>query len=419
MLRMKLRLILALAIALPVGAQTVADNSKPASPAPEAASASTGTNSIAEPLSAAQSLMNKMKFTEATAAFRAILEKNPASAEAHTGLVRSLLRVQNLDEARAAARSAVAAVPTSALVHAAAGDVAFRDGKFADSESEYRNAVKLDPNCARAVFGMGRMFEMVSMNKRAKDVYIKAHQLDPDDEQITDKWLESLPYADALEALKKTAGGAEKNNRIALLSALAQRKPWVLASELKPTELKMQPYGRELAGVYDIKRNGPMNVSKGYGLPVRFNDRAGAVLLLDTGAGGITIGRKLAEKAGAVKIANTRLGGIGDRGSIESYIAWIDKITIGGVEFHNCTVVVSSRNNIADEAGLIGPDVFEKFLITLDFREQRVLLAPLPKSPNPTDDERFQDRFVALEMQSFTKYYSFGHDIVVPVVVND
>jgi predicted aspartyl protease len=153
---------------------------------------------------------------------------------------------------------------------------------------------------------------------------------------------------------------------------------------------------------------------------VKFNDRASAVLLLDTGAPGITIGRKLAEKAGAVKIADSRIGGIGDQGSTLSYEAWVDKINIGSVEFHNCVVTVSSKNNVADEAGLIGTDVFSKFLVTLDFREQKVLLAPLPKNPNAaSDDDPAQDRYIAPEMQSFTKFYRFGHDIVVPVVVND
>jgi predicted aspartyl protease len=367
--------------------------------------------------------MGKRQFAEAAVAFQAILAKDPSSPEANAGLVRSLLRDYKIDEAEEAAKKAVAAVPNSAMVRAAAGDVAFRAGKFADTEADYRAALKLDANSARVQFGMGRMFQMVSMNKRAKEAFAKAHQLDPDDEQIFDYWVDTLPYAEQLEAVKKSAGAHPSDgeaNRIKYLTALAGKQPWVLASELKPTELKVMPYGRELTGVYDINRNGPMNISKGFGLQVKFNDRASAVLLLDTGAGGITIGRKLAEKAGAVKIADSRIGGIGDQGSIESYEAWVDKITIGGVEFHNCVVTVSSKNNIADEAGLIGPDVFRKFLVTLDFRAQKVLLSPLPKNPSAaSDDDPAQDRYIAPEMQSFTKFYRFGHDIVVPVVVND
>jgi tetratricopeptide (TPR) repeat protein/predicted aspartyl protease len=420
MWRMKSSLLLAVCLAASATAQTTADNAKPAVPP----AASSATSSAApDPLVDARLLMSKSQFAEAAAAFQAILAKNPSSPEANAGLVRSLLRGHKLDEAEEAAKKAVAAVPNSATVHAAAGDVAFRAGKFADTEAEYRAALKLDANSARAQFGMGRMFQMVSMNKRAKETFAKAHQLDPEDEQIFEYWAETLPYAEQLEAIKESAGDHPTDaeaNRIKYLTALASKQSWILTSELKPTELKALPYGKELTGVYDISRSGPMNISKGYGLQVKFNDRASAVLLLDTGAPGITIGRKLAEKAGAAKIADSRIGGIGDQGSTLSYEAWVDKITIGSVEFHNCVVTVSSKNNIADEAGLIGADVFRRFLVTLDFREQKVLLAPLPKNPNAaSDDDPAQDRYIAPEMQSFTKFYRFGHDIVVPVVVND
>jgi Tfp pilus assembly protein PilF/predicted aspartyl protease len=439
MWRMKSSLLLALCLVASAAAQIKSDNAKPTSPVASAGAAQTtadnakpavppapgSTASVAtsDPLAGAQSLMRKSQFPEAAAAFQAILAKNPSSPEANAGLVRSLLRGHKVDEAEEAAKKAVAAVPNSGIVHAAAGDVAFRTGKFADTEAEYRAALKLDANSARAQFGMGRMFQMVSMNKRAKEAFAKAHQLDPEDEQIFEYWVETLPYAEQLEAIKKSAGEHSTDadaNRIKYLTALAGKQPWVLASELKPTELKVMPYGRELTGVYDINRSGPMNISKGFGLQVKFNDRASAVLLLDTGAPGITIGRKLAEKAGAVKIADSRIGGIGDQGSTLSYEAWVDKITIGSVEFHNCVVTVSSKNNVADEAGLIGADVFRRFLVTLDFRGQKVLLAPLPKNPSAaSDDDPAQDRYIAPEMQSFTKFYRFGHDIVVPVVVND
>lgn len=416
---MSLRFLLALCLSVSAVAQTTADNTKPAIAQPASTTAAT----TPDPLANAEELMNKRQFTEATAAYQVILDKDPTSAGANAGLVRSLLRSHKLEAASAAATRAVAAAPSSAMVHVAAGDVAFRDGRFADTEAEYRAALKLDPKDARAQLGMGRMLQMVSMNKRAKDTFAKAHELAPGDGLIADYWQETLSYAEQLEAEKKAAGGHPSEgaaNSIAYLTALAQKKSWILASEFKPTEIKISPYGKEITGVNDINRNGPVSISKGYGLGIKFNDRAGATLLLDTGASGVTIGRKLAEKAGAVKIADTWIGGIGDKGAVLSYKAWIDKINIGGVEFHNCVVTVSSKSDVADEAGLVGTDIFEKFLITLDFREHKMLLAPLPKNPNASgDDDAAQDRYIAPEMQGFTKFYRFGHDIVVPVVVND
>jgi len=413
---MKSSLLLAVCLAASAIAQTTADNVKPAAPAAEE---STTAPKVNEPLLAARALMKKGQLKDAAAAFKALVDKDPTLADAHAGLVRCLLSSNQLSDADYAAKKALEALPSSAVVHAAAGDVAFRSGNFGEAEKEYRAALKIDANSARAVFGMGRMLQMVSMNKRAKENYTKAHELDSEDRQITGYWLNTLPYAERLEQSKKLDGDPDEmaNNR-RYLTALAEKKPWVLATEIKPMEIKMPHYGRKVEYTYDVDRS-PTTISKGYGLQVKFNDRVSADLLLDTGAGGIVIGRKLAERAGAVKISDTAIGGIGDKGPVESYEAWIDKINIGGVEFHNCVVTVSSKNNVADESGLIGTDVFNQFLVTLDFHELKLLLTPLPKNPVGPADDKWQDRYIAPEMQGFTKFYRFGHDMVVPVVVND
>jgi Flp pilus assembly protein TadD len=420
---MLLPLISALCLQAAAWGQSAAapDSAKP--PASQS-SVKNGTGGAAnEALASANALLKEGKLSDAAAAFKAIVEKDPASAEAQVGLVRSLLRARKLDEAEEGGKKAVAAAPSSAPVHGALGDVDFRAGKFAEAETEYRTALRLDGNSARAWFGMARMFDMVSMHKQAKNAFARAHQLDPDDKQIYYEWLESLSYTERLEAVKKAAGdhpSEREQQHISYLTAAVQKKPWVLASEIKRTEIKMQPYGRHETFVDRGSQIGMIPISKGYGLQVKFNDRASAVLLLDTGAGGVIIGRKLGEKAGVVKIADSFVGGIGDQGPVQAYFGWVDKINIGGIEFHNCIVEVSSRNDIADEAGLIGTDVFEKFLVTLDFKEWKLLLAPLPGNPNaPAKDDEPQDRYIAPEMQSFTKIWRFGHDLVIPVVVSD
>ncbi len=355
---------------------------------------------------------------EAAAAFKAIIAKDPTSAEAQAGLTRSLLRARKIDEAEVAAKNAVVAVPKSAAVQAAFGDVGFRTGHFLDAESGYRTALQLDPNSARGWFGMGRMYDMVSMHLQAKGAFARAHQLDPDDSQIQESWMESLPYAEQLEVLKKSSSeSGRRKGRIAFLEAAVTKKPWELVGEIRRAEIGMSRYGRSEASA---GQTGSAPIAVGFGLDVKFNNRASAVLLLDTGASGITIGNKLAEKAGVVKFADSFFGGIGDKGPVQSYVGWVDKITIGSIEFHNCIVEVSSKSNINDNAGLIGADVFEDFLVTLDFKELKLLLAPLPKNPNvAANADGPQDRYIAPEMQSYTKIWRFGHDLVVPVKVSD
>src|ERR1700729_1437634 len=111
MWRMSLRLLLAICLIAPAAAQTTADNTKPAVPAP----ANTTVATAPDPLVDAQAFMNKRQFTEAAAAFQAILDKNPASPEANAGLMRSLLRAHKFDEADEAAKKAIAAAPSSAM----------------------------------------------------------------------------------------------------------------------------------------------------------------------------------------------------------------------------------------------------------------------------------------------------------------
>lgn len=414
------RLCLCLVLAATCRAQTA---TPPSQVAENGSATSKNQPSVADPLDAARAMMKEGKFMDAAGAFRAILDKDPASMHAHVGLMKSLLRMGKIEDAENAGKRALAALPNSPVIHAAFGDVEFRAGKFAEAEAEYRACLKVDDTSSRGWFGMARLYEMLSMRQHAKQAYAQAHSFDPDDEQIFEHWLRSLPYAEQLQALKKHAGDhptEREQAEIKFLTAVSRKKPWVLAEGMKKAELKMLPYGRELAFIDTGNRVGGQQVSKGYGLQLKFNDRASATLLLDTGADGVTIGRKLAEKAGVVKIADTYFGGLGDSGPVEGYVGWVDKITIGSLEFHNCIVTVSSKNDVADEAGLIGADVFKKFLITLDFRDWKMLLSSLPKNPafSGSDDDP-QDRYIAPEMQSYAKVYEFDDQLFIPTIISD
>jgi hypothetical protein len=119
---------------------------------------------------------------------------------------------------------------------------------------------------------------------------------------------------------------------------------------------------------------------RGIGLSVKLNDR-NARLLLDTGAGGIFVSRKIAEKANLTRISTEHIGGIGDKGLQSGYKAVADHIRIGDLEFHDCVISVSDKASVADEDGLIGADVFGAYLVDIDLPGMRLRLSPLPKRP--------------------------------------
>jgi len=194
---------------------------------------------------------------------------------------------------------------------------------------------------------------------------------------------------------------------------------------------------------------------RGYGLSVAVNG-AKSKLLLDTGASGILINRRLAEKAGVIRLSDTDIRGIGDKGNKGGYTALVNSLKIGQLEFQDCPVTVLEQRSVVDEDGLIGADVFWQFLVDIDFPNEKLRLTELPKRPDETaraitlqtdkdepetsdeendrDKEKTsssegpkappalfgpQDRYIAPEMKSYSQVYRFGHALLVPTRIGD
>jgi hypothetical protein len=141
-----------------------------------------------------------------------------------------------------------------------------------------------------------------------------------------------------------------------------------LVSDVTATETELLPLLRDASHL------------RGFGLPVTINGQK-SKLLLDTGAGGITVNRKLAARAGVQRLADVRIGGVGDKGDAKGYAAYAGSIRIGSLEFRNCPVDVIDKRSATDEEGLIGADVFQRFLIEIDFPGRKLRLSQLPERP--------------------------------------
>ena len=107
-------------------------------------------------------------------------------------------------------------------------------------------------------------------------------------------------------------------------------------------------------------------------------------LLLDTGASGISIAPKAAAKAGlevlSSETAETR--GIGDNKPLEASSFLASSIEIGGLTFGNYVVSAFRSAQDSDIDGLIGADVFRRFLVTVDFPHLELLLEPFSNGPS-------------------------------------
>jgi|HubBroStandDraft_2_1064218.scaffolds.fasta_scaffold19204_2 hypothetical protein len=423
------------------------------------------TNAPAIPpeLAAADQLYRAGKFAEAESSYQAVL-KNDSNLvpmqlmAAEVGVVRAMLRQQKIDEALAEANSALAAHPNSAALLAAKGDVQFRNGEMPDAELSYLAAKKLDPKEVHVYLGLGRLYGSYSLYRKAYDQLQNAHEIAPDNIEVQRAWLRMLPRKERLAAMEAYLSGPHPDDEeetewmseyLGFLKATADKPVHVcrLVSKVEQTETKLETmYGADAHRM------------RGIGLSVRLNDR-NTHLLLDTGAGGIMVSRKVAEKAGLTPISAVHFGGIGDKGLQSGYTAVADHIRIGELEFQDCVVAVSDKGSVADEDGLIGADVLGAYLIDIDLPGMRLKLSPLPKRPEDTvapkslnsegeeqanaeqkedsgnegtnKDQNSppptvkpsprlpKDRYIAPEMAGWTKVFRFGHNILVPTSVNN
>jgi predicted aspartyl protease len=414
---------------LPVYGQAASGSAPPVAPsadatkkpAPGLSNASAALNILD-----AETLYRAGKLNQAAQAYASLIASGPDPALAYDGLARVYLRQGKVAEASAAATKGFALAPTYPATKVSMGEVYFRQGKIAEAEHEFIGLINTGVPSARAYLGEARISRALSLYKQSKTMIDKAYALDPADPDIQRFWLGTLSGTERIKALQgylSDESSQEAEDRHELTNELArlqddsgQSRSCRLVSKISSTETDLKQL------LYD-----PQHI-RGYGLDVKLNG-VGATLLVDTGAGGILIDRKFAEKAGVKKISDTQIRGLGDSGDTGGYVGHVDSVKIGDVEFQDCYVDVVDKKSAIDESGLIGADVLSHFLIDLDFPDSKLKLSELPHRPDETSTNaapesrpagsiEFHDRYIAPEMKSYSQVFRFGHMLLIPTVVS-
>lgn len=382
---------------------------------------------LSTPMAAALNLYRGGKYDQALAAYTAIVPVGGAeAAAAYAGIARVYLAKANTEEAYAAAQKAVALTPDHAPAIVALGEVYFRQGKLNEAQAAFSKPLRACDLDARAFLGLYRLYA-VSLNwKHAKFDIDQAYKLAPGDPDIQRAYTGTLSANERIAALKEYLAGAtddDEESRAGLKKELdvlqaESEKPQGcrLVTRLKSTEATLEPLN-----------DGPKNVH-GYGLIVKLNG-VSSRLLLDTGASGILIDRKIAEKAGIKSVTDIHIGGIGDVGPTAGFLGHAGKIQIGQLEFDDCLVQVSSGRTVMDSDGLIGANVFRHFLVDIYMPANKLKLSELPSYPDEPASEvsldsrlsqpvHWHDRYVPPGMESYTPVFEFGHGLLIPTSVN-
>lgn len=259
----------------------------------------------------AQALYRLGRFDEAGQKYLRLLGEQPKAADAYAGLTRVYLKEKKVQQARDTISKGLEIVD-SVSMRVAFGEVLFREGKLAEAENEWLKVIDSRHEDARDHLGLARVSAASTQYAQAKTEIDKAHAIDPNDPDIEFYWLQFLRSSEQVRYLEKylsDPNGTSPEERAHLRSYLELLRARMgssthacrLATYLAPTETDLL--------VVTGERQAQI---RGYSLAVTLNGQ-NSKLQLDTGASGILIDRRIAEKAGLSKLSDATLGGFGDQ----------------------------------------------------------------------------------------------------------
>ncbi len=369
-------------------------------------------------LDVANALYRKGDFESAAKIYRSIVQQDPKNEKAQTGLLRSLLRNEDLEGAHVSAQEAQKALPTNSSVLSAMGDIYFRIGSLSKASDLYLRAIDADSRNGRAYLGMAKLYHSDFQRRSARLMARKAYVNDPLDPEIILTYATDLPAVEQIPLLEKYLelglnepqihrdGASEA---IAYLKVMGDRQTWLLTKDPSPATFELKQIASSSGR------------SSGYRVKVSFNGQKPVDLQLDTGARGLMIHRKLAKQLGVKIISQSSVRGLGDEGERKSFIGLADSVRVGDVEFRDCVIHISDKRLLQNAQGLIGSDVFEQFLISLDLPGLSVRLQPLPviegrRYDDPKSWEEL-DRHSIPDLSEFMRVRRWSH-LLLDTLVN-
>ncbi len=370
-----------------------------------------------DPPTAGETALAREDYDTALSFYRAQLKQEPASQEAELGIVRSLIGKDQTSEAIEEANKNLASHPGTALAEIAAGEAAYRDADF-NSMRQHAQAAVQDNLCGgRGLALFARFSSLFALFATEAQLLDSAHMLRPNDELIRRAWIQSLPRKERTVELGKYLDSSPA------LSSRDLRNLTNIEDHLKARRTDECRITTRSDNLYIpfVPVYGESSHPVAYGLDVAFNGKH-RKMKVDTGASGIVLTEATAKQLGLEPEFRTHATGVGDGGEIDSYLTHVADIRIGGLEVSDCLVEVIQTSTLAVD-GLIGIDVFDRWLVTLDYQNAQLRLNPLPPRPDaqapPTTSPlgRLNSSGSASQQDADTE--SVPRDAVLPVDLRD
>jgi tetratricopeptide (TPR) repeat protein len=324
-------------------------------------------------------LLQAGKLTEAKQVVTADLRKSPTSVGLLILLTRILLIEDEFDEAKAQIQNALKLAPTNAEALALYGHSLFREGSFALAEAQYQKSLHLDSKQAGAHLGLGRVYLTRQQPEQSVKSFQQAIHLAPQEEDnyffASEAYGATKDFAKQVESLEKYLDLKPKfnderaQNAKALLTFFRHLKDGPVAAITdteRPYEIPFQPFFGLMIVEGHVNGQGPF----------RF--------LVDSGATSTVLSNALFDSLKIPILSTAVVSCIGGTGRTGTKLAKVEKLRIGELEISNLPIS-SFDNSIFAELidGVLSTADLADFLITLDYPDRRILLAPRPSNPVP------------------------------------
>jgi tetratricopeptide (TPR) repeat protein len=354
------------------------------------------------------------RYENAAKLYSRLVTAQPGSGDAWYGLVRAQLEAHHPKEAYSAASEAMQIAPGTPGAQTAAGLAAWRKAEISEAERYFRAALKLNPDYPGALRGLAMIYASLSKFRSARDLGLNAWNRSPDDPDLmlthanTLKGAEHIAALEAVLPLLDPDTEQARNLRVHIANdrAIGDIKVRRLVSPYQPATVKLSPI-----------MSSPGHL-RGLGMRVQLNGKQNVTLLLDTGASGISISPKVAEHAPlrAISGESSETKGIGD-GKTESTVAYLaSEVRAGDVTFADYPIQVFRSAQSPDYDGLIGADVFQRFIVKIDFVHRVMSLDTRAQAGagDPDDPVDQSDGPAA----GFVPVFRFGNHLGLPTSIN-
>lgn len=354
------------------------------------------------PLSPAEKDYSDGYYAQAQQLFAQALQQDPHDSSLAAKNIEALLHLDKVGEAAHELSMALAANPSSAAILTAQAEVQMRQGQPWLAEKSLDLATAADPCYAKIHLVRSQLDRIDSKYVSERAELQTAYQLDLTDPDILMSWSRIIPAAEEVEGTVKALAGAgniDADTRAKAESAVHRIMP--LLSEDSQT-CKGLPTAPSASVPLLPSRDDGKHVD-GFRIEVKF-PKGTARLLLDTGASGLFISKTLADQNGFAR-------GLG----APMQTVQADSVQIGPLEFHDCMVGVSDIPFPGNADGFIGTDILASYLITIDPREEKLKLDPLP----PQSGVIPEDRPTSGELAGYEPVYHRRQYLLVPVTVDN